>query len=169
MHNGIAAFHLMGYTKQNAFQLNEISNPMFTSSSRWKGGIFCEWPPPPTAYSNTNRSWKDRFDGFAPVSNTANGECLAANTDAAVFASTSYEQWTADGVRVESNVRPDVFGEQNTVDRIWSDVSGQHEVRTSVNLGTWQDRDFTFSVLRAATRSAAHPSCPLPTIGIYCV
>jgi hypothetical protein len=49
MHNGIAAIHLMGYTKSNAFQMNEISNPMFTASSSWKGGIFCEWPSPPTA------------------------------------------------------------------------------------------------------------------------
>jgi hypothetical protein len=147
MHNGIAAIHLMGYTKSNAFQMNEISNPMFTASSSWKGGIFCEWPSPPTAAANANWSWKDRFDSFAPVFNALNGECLATNTDAPVFTSTSYGTWTADGVRVENNVRPDVFGEQNTVDRIWSDIAGQHEVRTSVNLGIWENRDFTFSVL----------------------
>jgi hypothetical protein len=154
MHNGIAALHLMGYTKNNVFQMNDISNPMFTSSPRWKGGIFCEWPALSTEPSNANWSWKDRFDGFAPVFNTANGECLATNSDAPLFTSTSYGTWTADGVRIESDVRPDVFGEHNTVDRIWSDVSGQHEVRTSVNLGSWQNRDFTFSVLARRGTSA---------------
>lgn len=149
LHNGIAAFHLMQYyTKRNAFHLNEVSNPMFTSSTLWKGGMFCEWSAAGTEVSNANWSWKDRFDGFSPpVFNTNDGNCIAANTDAPLLASTSYEQWTADGVRVERNARPDVFGEQNTVDRIWSDISGAHEVRTSMNLGTWQNRDFTFSVL----------------------
>ena len=149
MHNGIAAFHLMEYyTARNAFHLNEVSNPMFTDSSLWKGGMFCEWSAAGTEVSNANWSWKDRFEGFSsPVFNTNDGNCIAANTDAPLLASTSYEQWTADGVRVERNARPDVFGEQNTVDRIWSDISGAHEVRTSLSLGTWQNRDFTFSVL----------------------
>lgn len=148
VHHGIAAIHLDGYTKSNAFQMNEITNPMYSGSALWKGGIFCEWKPP-TAASNANRSWKDRFDGFGDLvfDTTMNGECLTTNTDAPLLASTRYELWTAAGVRVESNVRPDVFGEQTTVDRIWSDIPGQNEVRTSVALGSGQDRNFTFSVL----------------------
>lgn len=156
--NSIAAIHLMDYTKKNVFIMNEASEYMFTNSPLWKGSVFCTWPTDSslTAASNANWFWKNGLNDSSAnlVFKTDNSECFRTNTLAPLLASTNYENWTADGVRVEPNVRQDVFGEKVTVDRAWSSISGQHDLNFRQDLGNWQNRDFTFSVLaRRGTNS----------------